>query len=105
MEFHFQDGWVEHSVQGKPDREVSPISSETRESWRARNLRKAIDLSDTSSIAVQTILKARKRLISIQSSHLNAAGLVIARDIIHAKSIAKLLKEKGDSVELVHSQD
>lgn len=105
LEFHFQDGWVEHSYQGNPDREVSPISSETRESWRARNLRKAINLSDSNGIAVQIILKARKKLISIRETHAKAAGLVIAKDISHAKAIAKLLKEKGDSVELVHSQE
>ena len=105
LEFHFQDGWVEHSFQGQPDREVSPISTETRESWRARNLRKAINLSDSGSIAIQIIQKAREKLISVRSTHANAAGLVIAKDISHAKEIAKLLQEKGDSVELVHSQD
>jgi len=105
LEFHFQDGWVEHCYEGKPDREVSPISGETRESWRARNLRRAITLSDSKSIAVQIILKARKKLISIREKQINAAGLVIAKDISHAKAIARVLKDCGDSVELVHSKE
>ncbi len=105
LEFHFQDGWVEHSHEGQPDREVSPLSTEQRETWRARNLRRAISLSDKSSIGVQVLLKAQEKLIKIRSEHENAAGLVIAKDIEHAKSISNLLKENGHSVELVHSQD
>jgi len=104
LEFHFQDGWVEHSHLGQPDREVSPLSKELRESWRARNLRRAIHLSSPSSIAAQLLEKARKKLISIRSEHKSAAGLVIAKDIEHAKGIARKLKENGDSVDLVHSQ-
>ncbi len=105
LEFHFQDGWVEHSYKGQPDREVSPLSKEERETWRARNLRRAIRLADSSSIAVQLLLRARKKLELIRSKHQNAAGLVIAKDIEHAKGIANLLEENGDTVELVHSQD
>ncbi len=105
LEFHFQDGWVEHSHEGQPDVETSPLSTEQRESWRARNLRRAIHLSGSSSIAVQLLLKARKKLMHLRSHHQNAAGLVIARDIKHAKGIADLLKENGDKVELIHSQD
>ncbi len=105
LEFHFQDGLIEHCHQGTPESETSPLSSEERESWRARNLRRAIKLSDKSSIAVQLILRATKKLKKIRSHHKNAAGLVIARDIPHANSIANFLKENGDKVELVHSQD
>ena len=39
-----------HSREGQPDRDVS-LSAEQRESWRARNLRRAIRLADSSSIA------------------------------------------------------
>ncbi len=105
LEFHFQDGWVEHSYEGHPDREVSSLSQEKRETWRARNLRRAIKLSDSSCIAVQVLLRASKKLEKIRSLHKNAGGLVIARDIEHATAIANLLQENGDSVELVHSQD
>ncbi len=104
LEFHFQDGWVEHSHAGQPDRETSPLSKEQRESWRARNLRRAIHLSGPSSIAIQLLTKARSKLITIRSEQKSAAGLVIARDIQHAKEIANLLKEYGDSVDLVHSK-
>jgi len=105
LEFRFQDGWVEHSREGQPDRDVSPLSAEQRESWRARNLRRAIRLSDSSSIALQLLLRARKRLESVRSLHPQAAGLVIARDIDHARGITRLLEEEGDRVDLVHSQD
>ena len=105
LQFHFQDGWVEHSYEGQVDREVSPLSNEQRESWRARNLRRAIHLTDSSCIAMQLLLKARKKLIDLRSIHKNAAGLVIAKDIEHAKQISNLLKEHGDTVELAHSQD
>tara|TARA_B100000959_G_scaffold82482_1_gene87734 strand:- start:3047 stop:4384 length:1338 start_codon:yes stop_codon:yes gene_type:complete len=105
LEFRFQDGWVEHSRAGQPDRDVSPLSAEQRESWRARNLRRAIRISDSSSIALQLLLRARRQLEKVRSQHPDAAGLVIARDIEHASGIAQLLQEEGDHVELVHSQD
>ena len=105
LEFRFQDGWVEHSQDGHPDREVSPLSSEQRESWRARNLRRAIRLADSSSIALQLLLRARSQLERVRQHHPRAAGLVIARDIDHARTISSLLKEQGDRVDLVHSQD
>ncbi len=105
LEFHFQDGWVEHARKGQADRDVSSLSAEWRESWRARNLRQAISLSGSSSIALQLLVRARKKLEKIRLEHENAAGLVISRDIQHAKGIANLLKEDGDSVELVHSKD
>nr|WP_320677608.1 DEAD/DEAH box helicase family protein [Prochlorococcus sp. MIT 1300] len=105
IEFRFQDGWVEHSKPGQPDRELSLISSENRESWRARNLRRCIRLSDSSSIAMQLLIKAKLQLQKIREHHPNAAGLVISRDIQHAKAISCALKEDGESVELVHSQD
>ena len=105
LEFRFQDGWVEHSQDGQPDREVSPLSSEQRESWRARNLRRAIRLADSSSIALQLLLRARSQLERVRQHHPRAAGLVIARDIDHARTISSLLKEQGDRVDLVHSQD
>ena len=59
LEFRFQDGWVEHSREGHNDRHVSPLSAEQRESWRARNLRRAIHLADSSSIGQQVLLSAR----------------------------------------------
>lgn len=105
LEFRFQDGWVEHSREGLPDRDVSPLSAEQRESWRARNLRRAIRLSDSSSIALQLLLRARRQLAKVRERHPRAAGLVIARDIDHASSISRLLVEEGDRVDLVHSQD
>ena len=40
LEFHFQDGWVEHSQEGRPDRDVSPLSQEQRESWRTLERRR-----------------------------------------------------------------
>ena len=105
LEFRFQDGWVEHGQEGILDREVSPLSAEQRESWRARNLRRAIRLSDSSSIAQQLLLRARKKLENVRQRHPRAGGLVIARDIEHARSITRLLEEEGDRVDLVHSQD
>ncbi len=105
LEFHFQDGWVEHSREGLPDRDVSPLSSEQRESWRARNLRRAIRLADGSSIGQQVLLKAQQKLNDIRAKHPGAAGLVIARDINHAESITRILQEDGNRVDLVHSQD
>ena len=105
LEFRFQDGWVEHSREGKPDRDVSPLSEEVRESWRARNLRRAIRLSDSSSIAQQLLIRARRKLEQVREQHPGAGGLVIAKDIAHARSISTLLREQGDRVDLVHSQD
>ncbi len=105
LEFHFQDGWVEHSFHGQPNSERSLLSQERRESWRARNLRRSIRISDSSSIALQLLLRASKKLETVQIQHKDAAGLVIARDIEHAIGIKNLLKENGDSVEIVHSQD
>ena len=105
LEFHFQDGWVEHGRKGKSDSDLSPISTESRESWRARNLRRAISFSDEGSIAMNLLIRARKKLEDIRIHHQNAAGLVIAKDIEHAESISNILRENGDSVELVHSNE
>ena len=106
LEFRFQDGWVEHGrEEGDPEAEQSPLSAESRESWRARNLRRAIQPGDGSSIALRLLLKARQRLARVRRDHPQAAGLVIARDIGHARRIAGLLEEEGDRVSLVHSQD
>ncbi len=105
LEFHFLDGFVEHSRPDNTDKEFSSISRENRESWRARNLRRAISFSDESSIALNLLIKAKKKLEKTRNSHKNAAGLVIARDIEHANAIAKILKENGDNVEVVHSNE
>ncbi len=105
LEFHFQDGWVEHIQKGQTNKEFSPISSEHRESWRARNLRRATSLSDSGSIASQLLLRAQQKLEKVRCIHPNAAGLVIAKDIEHARAIANTLLEDGCRVELVHSQD
>ena len=106
LEFRFQDGWVDHGRRNQPgDLETSPLSAEERESWRARNLRRAIQLGDNSSIALQLLLKARRRLEQVRSAHPEAGGLVVARDIAHARRISGLLEEEGDRVQLVHSQD
>jgi superfamily II DNA or RNA helicase len=106
LEFRFQDGWVDHGRQGElSDTERSPLSQEERESWRARNLRRAIRLGDSSSIALRLLLNARKRLESVRREHPEAGGLVVARDIAHARRICGLLEEEGDRVQLVHSQD
>ena len=105
LEFRFQDGWVEHSREGMPDRDVSPLSAETRESWRARNLRRAIELGDESGIGQQLLLRAQRKLKQVRLQHPNAAGLVIARDIDHAQAITTLLEEDGHRVDLVHSQE
>ena len=78
---------------------------EVRESWRARNLRRAIHLSDSSSIAQQLLIRARRKLEQVREQHPNAGGLVIAKDIAHARSISSLLREQGDRVDFVHSQD
>ena len=106
LEFRFQDGWVEHGRRQEPgDTETSPLSAESRESWRSRNLRRAIRLGDTSSIALRLLLNARRRLALVRAMHPEAGGLVIARDIAHARQITALLQEEGDRVQLVHSQD
>ena len=106
LEFRFQDGWVDH---GRPDRpgalHTSSLSQEARESWRARNLRRAIRLGDGSGIALQVLLRARHRLERLRAGHPGAGGLVVARDIAHARGISRLLAEQGDQVHLVHSQD
>ncbi len=105
LEFRFQDGWVEHRRPGLPDCDVSPLSAEKRESWRARNLRRAVGLSNTSSIGQQLLIRARRKLEQVREHHPGAGGLVIAKDISHARSISALLREQGDCVDLVHSQD
>ena len=108
IEFRFQDGWVEHG-RGAAARatglETSPLSAEDRESWRARNLRRAIRLGDGGGIAMRLMLQARRRLQRLRSDHAEAGGLVIARDIEHASELAELLRELGDRVHLVHSRD
>jgi len=115
LEFRFQDGWVDHGRQAElletgetvpvGELERSPLSQEQRESWRARNLRRAIQLGDSSSIALRLLLNARRRLESVRRRHPGAGGLVIARNIAHARRICGLLEEEGDRVLLVHSQD
>ena len=106
LEFRFQDGWVDHGRPHEPgDTETSPLSGESRESWRSRNLRRAIRLGDSSSIALRLLLNARRRLESVRAVHPEAGGLVIARDIAHARQLSSLLSEEGDRVQLVHSQD
>ena len=106
LEFHFQDGWVEygrHPERG--DRQTCALSTEERESRRASNLRRAIRLGDGGGIAVRLLLQARACLEKVRAQHPGAAGLVIARDIVHARSIEALLREQGDRVHLVHSQE
>ncbi|MFM7653327.1 MAG: DEAD/DEAH box helicase [Vulcanococcus sp.] len=115
LEFRFQDGWVDHGRQAElletgetvpvGEMERSPLSQEQRESWRARNLRRAIQLGDSSSIALRLLLNARRRLETVRRRHPGAGGLVIARNIAHARRICGLLEEEGDRVLLVHSQD
>ncbi len=107
LEFRFQDGWIDHGRQEgtNPELERSPLSAEGRESWRARNLRRAIRLGDASSIALRVLLNARKRLELVRRHHPEAGGIVIARDIAHARRLGLLLVEQGDQVLLVHSQD
>jgi superfamily II DNA or RNA helicase len=115
LEFRFQDGWVDHGRQAETledgrrvavgESERSPLSLEQRESWRARNLRRAISLGDSSSIALRVLLGARRRLELVRRQHPGAGGLVIARSIAHARRICGLLEEEGDRVLLVHSQD
>ena len=110
LEFRFQDGTVEHdhrhaSGGRQGGSETSPLSAEQRESWRARNLRRAIRLGDGGGIALRLLLQARQRLERVRLEHPEAGGLVIARDIAHARAIRDLLEEQGDRTHLVHSQD
>jgi superfamily II DNA or RNA helicase len=106
LEFRFQDGWVEHgTAEENGDREVSPLSAEERESWRSRNLRRAIRPGDGSGIALRLLVQARLRLEKVRGEHPGAGGMVIARDIAHARRLAALLREEGDRVHLAHSQD
>ncbi|MFM8606204.1 MAG: DEAD/DEAH box helicase [Cyanobium sp.] len=105
LEFRFQDGTVEHGRRPGDEAETSPLSAEQRESWRARNLRRAIRLGDGGGISVRLLLQARQRLERLRGNHPGAGGLVIARDIAHARRIAALLQEQGDRVHLAHSQD
>jgi superfamily II DNA or RNA helicase len=109
LEFRFQDGTVEHDRRQSPGRpgasETSPLSAEQRESWRARNLRRAIRLGDGGGIALRLLLQARQRLERVRREHPEAGGLVIARDIAHARAIRDLLAEQGDRTHLAHSQD
>ena len=106
LEFRFQDGWVEHGrPQDGDERERSPLSAESRESWRARNLRRAIRLGDGGGIALRVLLQARARLAWVRQREPGAGGLVVARDIGHARQISALLIEQGDRVQLVHSQE
>jgi superfamily II DNA or RNA helicase len=106
LEFRFQDGWVEHGrAEENQPTETSPLSAEQRESWRARNLRRAIQPGDRGGIALRLLLQARRRLESVRREDPGAGGLVVARDIGHARRIADLLSQEGDRVHLVHSQD
>jgi superfamily II DNA or RNA helicase len=106
LEFRFQDGWIDHGRLTEPgDLEPSPLSAEHRESWRARNLRRAIQLGDPSGITQRLLLQARRRLEQVRGHHPEAAGLVVARHIAHARRIASFLEEQGEQVMLVHSQD
>jgi superfamily II DNA or RNA helicase len=105
LQFRFQDGTVEHGRRPGFEAETSPLSAEQRESWRTRNLRRAIRLGDEGGIAMRLLLEARRRLERLRGDHPGAGGLVIARDIAHARHIADLLREQGDRVHLAHSQD
>ena len=105
LEFRFQDGWVEHGRQEAGERETSPLSAEQRPSWRARNLRRAIQLSDGGGIARRVLLQACDGLRQLRAEHPEAGGLVIARDIDHARQLGGLLQEQGERIQLVHSQD
>jgi superfamily II DNA or RNA helicase len=107
LEFRFQDGIVDHGRPrgGADDGESSPLSAEQRASWQARNLRRAIRLGDGAGIAVRLLLQARQRLERVRQEHPHAGGLVIARDIAHARAVSALLIEQGDRVHLAHSQD
>lgn len=106
LQFRFQDGWVEHGrISLAAERETSPLSQEERQSWRARNLRRAIEPGHGAGIAQRLLVQARLRLEQVRRQHPEAAGLVIARDIEHARQITRLLAEEGEGPVLVHSQD
>lgn len=105
--FHFQDGWVDHrrgDGGGEPEAS-SPLSEERRESWRARNLRRAVALGDPGGIAHRVLAGARRELARLRQVDAAAAGLVVARDIDHALTIGRLLEAGGDPVQVVHSLD
>jgi superfamily II DNA or RNA helicase len=104
LEFRFQDGWIDHS-RADDDAERSSLSAEERESWRARNLRRAIRLGEGHGIGLRVLLGARRQLERVREHDQGAGGLVIARDIAHARQITQLLQEQGDDVQLVHSLD
>ncbi len=104
LEFRFLDGLVEH-IDSAQIPQFSKVSSESRDTWRARNLRQIVKLSDPSTIAINLLIRAQKQLDRVRSKDERAAGLVIAKDIDHAVSIAKFLREDGSRVDLVHSQD
>ncbi|MFM7267841.1 MAG: DEAD/DEAH box helicase [Cyanobium sp.] len=106
LEFRFQDGWVDHGRDpAAAPTEASDLAQESRESWRARNLRRAIQPAHGGGIAQRLLIQARLRLERVREQHPGAAGLVIARDIDHARSISALLQEEGEDPRLVHSQD
>jgi len=106
LEFRFQDGWVEHGrLPLDRQREISPLSQEERSSWRARNLRRAIEPGNGAGIALRLLVQARRRLERVRLQHPGAAALVIARDIEHARQLTRLLEEEGEGPLLVHSQD
>jgi len=106
LDFRFQDGWVDHGRHlGDRQIETSPLSQEGRESWRARNLRRAIQPGDGGGIAQRLLLQARRKLEQVRRGHPGAGGLVIARDIEHARRLTALLAEEGEAPVLVHSQD
>ena len=48
---------------------------------------------------------ARRQLERLRAQDTGAGGLVIARDIAHARRITQLLEEQGDQALLVHSLD
>jgi len=105
--FHFQDGWVDHrrGEAGGDPQATSPLSEERRESWRARNLRRAVALGEPDGIARRVLASARGELMRLQEHDPAAAGLVVARDIDHARAIGRLLEAEGDPVRVVHSLD
>ncbi|MEI6111608.1 MAG: DEAD/DEAH box helicase family protein [Cyanobium sp. ELA712] len=106
LEFRFQDGWVEHGRgPAGTERQTPPLSHAARESWRARNLRRAIRPGDGGGIAQRLLIQARGRLEQVRGLHSGAGGLVIARDIHHARQIAEWLREEGEEPVLVHSLD
>lgn len=106
LAFRFQDGQVDHGRHpGEGRLAVSDLAQESRESWRARNLRRAIQPGDGGGIAQRLLIQARRKLELVRLEHPEAAGLVIARDIDHARRITALLAEEGEAPQLVHSQD